>query len=337
MLCRGWASKFKNEMRPFAVLLKHMSENSTTKGGRDPGEYFFSDKVQAIMRHLSRIDMDKIFRVKREGQKIETPEYKFMTTEQLDKLMSEMKQKAEQKLQMPPVVNAQEDVRTVLSVEPKLKGYDSSKYVFTDITYGISDRDRVIVVRDTDGTLRKADREERHRMNQLYFERPGRSYSKPRMFEDEYLQDLLKRKEYEFILDRACAQFDPDDPDFVNVRTATYDHINQAKEFDSLRSTRHFGPLAFYLAWNNSIDDLLIDILNGSRLDEAVSLVELNHVLHPNLKSAKVNKSDGDIEYVKAYAELDSKKRNDVELALQNYAQRQFHSIELEAEESQGR
>ncbi|XP_071449162.1 small ribosomal subunit protein mS22 isoform X2 [Hetaerina americana] len=288
------------------------------------------------MRHLSRVDLEKVFRVRKEGQQIDTPEYKFMTTEELEKEMAEVQQKVDKKLQMPPFINEREDIDCVLSEEPKLKGYDSSKYVFTDITYGVTDRDRLIVVRDTDGTLRKANWEERHRMNQLYFERPGRKYYKPRMFKEEYLKDLLQRREYEFILDQACTQFDPDDPDFIHVRAMTYDHINKTNDYQLLRSSRHFGPLAFYLAWNNCIDNLLIDILNGDRLDEAVSLIELYQILNPNLKSVKTKKSDGDIEFVKAYAELDSPKRNDVELALQNYAQRQFHSIDLEAEESQG-
>ena len=48
-------------------------------------------------------------------------------------------------------------------------GYDVAKYVFTDITYGVHDRSRFIVVREPDGSLRDADGEERDRLNQVHF------------------------------------------------------------------------------------------------------------------------------------------------------------------------
>ena len=48
-----------------------------------------------------------------------------------------------------------------------LTGYDSAKYVFTDVTFGVHDRARFIVVRQPDGTLREADGEERDRLNQV--------------------------------------------------------------------------------------------------------------------------------------------------------------------------
>jgi hypothetical protein len=45
-----------------------------------------------------------------------------------------------------------------------------------------------MVVRDTNGVLRKATREERYRMNETYFPQPGRSIRMPHMFEKEYLE-----------------------------------------------------------------------------------------------------------------------------------------------------
>ena len=46
--------------------------------------------------------------------------------------------------------------------------------MFTDITYGIHDRERIIVVRDADGVLRHANGDERDRLNQIYFPHKGR-------------------------------------------------------------------------------------------------------------------------------------------------------------------
>lgn len=71
-----------------------------------------------------------------------------------------------------------------------VSGFDAAKYVFTDITYGIHDRDRIIVCREPDGTLRQASGEERDRMNQIYFPKLMRSIKAPPLFEIENLTEV---------------------------------------------------------------------------------------------------------------------------------------------------
>jgi small subunit ribosomal protein S22 len=46
----------------------------------------------------------------------------------------------------------------------------------------------MIVVRDLNGVLRKATPDERLRMNETYFPRPGRKIRMPHMFEKKYLK-----------------------------------------------------------------------------------------------------------------------------------------------------
>jgi hypothetical protein len=46
----------------------------------------------------------------------------------------------------------------------------------------------MVVVRDLNGVLRKATREERYRINETYFPTPGKSIRIPHMFEKEYLK-----------------------------------------------------------------------------------------------------------------------------------------------------
>ena len=89
---------------------------------------------------------------------------------------------------MPPVVKLRQDKTRVLSKDPAIKGFSDGKYVFTDITYGVKNKDRIIVVREVDGTLRTATYEERDRLNQIYAPEPGREVYMPKMFKDEYLQ-----------------------------------------------------------------------------------------------------------------------------------------------------
>lgn len=137
---------------------------------------FFKPEVQELLLNLTRIDLSKVFRRLKVGQQLQAPEYKFLTTEEVEQLKDRAYQKALKKMQIPPVVPPRDDSKLeVLSHDKELIGYDISKYVFTDITYGISDAKRIIVVREPDGLLREANTDERHRMNYIYFSRPGKS------------------------------------------------------------------------------------------------------------------------------------------------------------------
>lgn len=49
-------------------------------------------------------------------------------------------------------------------------------------------KERFIVVREPDGTLRKATWEERDRLVQVYFPKPGRRLTPPFMFKEENLK-----------------------------------------------------------------------------------------------------------------------------------------------------
>ena len=69
-------------------------------------------------------------------------------------------------------------------------GFDSARYVFTDVTFGIHDRDRIIVVRESGGTLRSASWSERDRMNQTYFPTSGRKFKPSSIFDLENLKEV---------------------------------------------------------------------------------------------------------------------------------------------------
>lgn len=134
------------------------------------------------------MDYNKVFRNRKDGHKLEPPQYKFLTDEQLQEAMEAAKRRAKKYLQMPPVVRARIDQFVPLEKNVALEGHDTAKYVFTDITYGLKDRERFIVIREPDGTLRHATWKERDRMLQTFFPRPERKLKKPKMFEDEYLR-----------------------------------------------------------------------------------------------------------------------------------------------------
>lgn len=304
------------------------------------------------------MDYNKIYRTRKDGHRLQPPQYKFLTDEQLKQATEDAKHRAKKYLQMPPVVKQRSDSSELLDEDPGLRNHDTIRYVFTDISYGLKDRERFIVIREPDGTLRHATWKERDRMIQTFFPKPGRQMQKPKMFEGEYLavrtslllcpvrwihmfknqegdkerkvecpllilslssQDLLNRNEYEFILNRACVQFEPDDPDYLAVTREVYEHINAERRFDILRSTRHFGPMVFHLVWTSNIDSLLYEMVETSRIKDAALLIRLYHIIHPTAKSAvEPCEHADDAEFVMHYVRLESKK-DKIQKLLQSY------------------
>ncbi|KAK5646806.1 hypothetical protein RI129_005270, partial [Pyrocoelia pectoralis] len=239
-----------------------------------------------------------------------------MTDEQLQETIEEAKRRAENILHMPPVLQLRNSINRIYANDIPLQGLEDTNNVFTDVTFGLKDRDRLIVVREPNGTLRDANWDERDRMNQVYFPKSHRKLKVPKMFYDDYFQSLLKREEYEFILNRACVQFEPDHPDYQRVSSITYQYLNDNNGFERLRSTRHFGPLAFYLSWFKNIDNLLLELIETAQIEEA------NHLLHLHKKIHDLQFSTTDIHGLDGlswYIEEVAQKKASLELALKAY------------------
>ena len=65
----------------------------------------------------------------------------FMTEAELQEAREEARKKAEKMLQMTPVMEERSsDTSETLELDPQLAGFDTCKYVFTDITFGVPDR-----------------------------------------------------------------------------------------------------------------------------------------------------------------------------------------------------
>ena len=56
------------------------------------------------MKHQTKVDFS-ICRLQKRGEEIPPPTYQFVTEEELNDLMVEARQKADKKLQMPPVMD----------------------------------------------------------------------------------------------------------------------------------------------------------------------------------------------------------------------------------------
>lgn len=174
---------------------------------------------------------------------------------------------------MPPVVQAMEEKQKVISTDEALSAFSTSSFVFTDVTFGLKNSDRSVVIRDPNGVLMEAPFDVRKRVWQIYFPTKGRTFREPKMFEEQNLKRLIDANEYEFILDKLCIQFEPYETKFHEIASRIYQHVNDHQQFEKLRSTRHFGPMAFFFAWHKTIDDLLLDMIRNDYLSNGVELI----------------------------------------------------------------
>lgn len=107
---------------------------------RDPGEVFFKENVQTLLERLTGRDCDKVFHNRKLGERLEPPKYELLTQAEVDHVMAEMEVKLKRKLQMPPLLKERDPIKKIYSFNPELQGFDDSKYVFINISQGITNR-----------------------------------------------------------------------------------------------------------------------------------------------------------------------------------------------------
>ncbi|XP_060690854.1 28S ribosomal protein S22, mitochondrial [Hemiscyllium ocellatum] len=286
-------------------------------GNRKP--QFMDEDVQCILTRITGLDLEKIF--KPVQQQLRPPTYKLMTNEQLEEAHRKAVEVAQTRLKMPPVLSEREPINDILVEDKILDGLETAKYVFTDITFDIPHKERFIVVREPNGVLRKATWEERDRMVQVYFPRDVRRIIPPPIFKNENLVVVFAQDRYEDILDLCLIQFEPNSADYIRVHHQTYEDIDKNGKYDLLRSTRHFGGLVWYLVNRRRIDGLLIDMIQRDLLEDAISVLHLYHMLHPDCQSSKeANQQQAKgLDLIKIFSHTDSQKGGYIELALQVY------------------
>ncbi|XP_051965635.1 28S ribosomal protein S22, mitochondrial [Xyrauchen texanus] len=286
-----------------------------------PKAQFTDKEVQDILTKITGLDLQKVFRPLKE--QLTPPKYKLMTDAELEEAVCKAEEQAEQLMKMPPVLPERKPIHDVLSEDQILEGMDTAKYVFTDINFNIPHRERFIVVREPNGTLRKASWEERDRIIQVYFPKEGRKLAAPPIFKEENLQVVFAKDRHEDVLNYCVVQFEPDSAEFKRVHELTYEDIEKHGKYDLLRSTRFFGGLVWHLVTGRRIDGLLIDILGRDLMQDAVRLVRLFNLLHPQSESAQHAQTQQatDLDLLKMYAQYESNRAGFIELAVQTFEQ----------------
>ncbi|XP_014896697.1 small ribosomal subunit protein mS22 [Poecilia latipinna] len=295
-------------------------DETSVKGGAKPR--FTDAAVQDILTRITGLDLQKVFRPIK--QEMKPPTYKLMTDEQLEQAIQFATEEAKKQLQMPPVLPERKPIDDVLAVDKILDGMDTAKYVFTDITYSIPHRERFIVVREPDGTLRKATWEERDRLVQVYFPKLGRKLMPHVLFKEENLKIVFSQDRHEDVLNLCLVQFEPGSADYIRVHEATYEDLEKNGKYNLLRSTRHFGGLAWYLVNARRVDGLIADMLRRDMLQDAISLVSLFHMVHPHSESAQeaTSQQAAGTDLLKIYSQKESQRSGYIELALQAYEEK---------------
>lgn len=279
---------------------------------------FFDPSVQSLLLKLQGRDHEKVFRTRKLGVNPDKPSYQFMTQQELEEAQEEVELKMTRKLNMPPVMEARKDTSQVLEVDTLLQGFDTCKYVFTDITFGVPDRQRIVVVRDTSGSLRTSTWQEHDRINNVYYPKKGRRHYDPALFEPANLERILGPDKYEYVLDSNCLQYEPDHPTHVRTLGLVHSHVSAKGDFDCLQSTRHYGPMVFNLCWTRQQDELLVHLVVRDRLQEAADTVAVYLRLHPDcaLNSAKDLPGLTDQELLRRFCKVESLKSGKISMAL---------------------
>nr|CAH8842851.1 unnamed protein product [Trichobilharzia regenti] len=295
-----------------ADLLK--KNNNNDQVSRNLQDLFTNPQIHNLLRLITHTDTEAVHQ--QTHKKFGRENIKLLTDAELNIVKKYTSVYTEQKLQMPPVLQPRRIVDDqIISQDSGLQGLlpGNIKLVFTDTTLKRNRKNRLIVVRESNGTLRHANACERDRINQVYFPLSGRRLYIPLMFEDKQLNALLDQGSFLYILDRTCVQFEPDDPNFSRICHRVYDRVNQLawtpfintnQSSDDcqvnplllLRHTRYYGPLALYMiASLGSSGPLIYEALAHRHYDRLGWLLRLICLIRPSSPFAVQMKSRVDL------------------------------------------
>ncbi|KAI0988916.1 hypothetical protein GJ496_000688 [Pomphorhynchus laevis] len=291
------------KLHPLITCIKRCYTTSTLRENLASIErIFMNPDVQNLLNRIAIVEYYKKDSTREPSTSTTAKQIQLMTVQQYEKFKEKMHHNSKtEKLQMPPILKDREHSVRVLEDNKLLKECSKHKMVFVDISLNVNDSERMVWFRDTDGKLCTSAYDDRRRWMQTFLNRRLRSSHIPVMFSEAHINNPLELQHYKYILERACLQFEPDDPEFVRVCLKVYFHINKQKHFESLRGTRFYGSMVFYLCWYKQIDNLLSYYLFKNECDQAHMLLTLFATIHRKEKTIGNNKHLEDM--LKSYIE----------------------------------
>uniref|UniRef100_K1RHC7 28S ribosomal protein S22, mitochondrial n=1 Tax=Magallana gigas TaxID=29159 RepID=K1RHC7_MAGGI len=185
----------------------------------DPFPLFMEEGVQTILNDITGIDLKKTALLQPKKLPLK-PVLRAVPDKELKRLQADSFKKERSKIeQRPPFMRARKEISRELARNPEIAPVMTNNLLFIDTSaFTRSERankDKVVVVRDTEGTLRTATQEERDRAIQIAFPVRGRTIFPSSFFKPENLHNALQRCRYSYVLDKVCVQYDPDHPEFL--------------------------------------------------------------------------------------------------------------------------
>lgn len=87
-------------------------------------------------------------------------------------------------------------------------------------------------------------------------------------------------------------------------------------QYEKLRSTRHYGPMIFYLAWSKNINNLLIENITMERIEDAALAIKVYYLINP---SKNVVSEEDHLKLIEHYIENDAGAKQKLNNALRMY------------------
>ena len=115
--------------------------NEAFKNRKDYEELFLNKDVRSLLKRLTGFNPMIVFAT-RSLENLNSPKYRFLTDEQLQKEIDDADKRAEKLLQMPPVKYSTEFKPRIFEKDDAIKGFIDSKFIFVDASPGYSDEVR---------------------------------------------------------------------------------------------------------------------------------------------------------------------------------------------------
>ncbi|KAH3821757.1 28S ribosomal protein S22, mitochondrial-like [Dreissena polymorpha] len=265
------------------LIRRLSSSDKVLKERPDLLHLFLKPKVTAILKKLTGKNSQKTMEPMIARRAV-TSKYKMLTDEELKQEMERARQVEKTRLQMPPYMNARRWNNRPLSCDPDIAPVLTSKYIFVDISEASKripvNHARTVLCRHKNGVLQHADVETHDRIVRTYLPVPGQEVLTPPLFEEDRLKELLTPVWYTYLLEYACTQLEPDNPEFLRVTHTIYEHIAKEGHFHHLEATRFFGPMAFHLAVIDKLESLIIFYIESDRLSDAKDVILLGQIVN---------------------------------------------------------
>ncbi|EDQ87276.1 uncharacterized protein MONBRDRAFT_33445 [Monosiga brevicollis MX1] len=196
-------------------------------------------------------------------------QYIYMDDEQVDEYLADVRRAFEFPVHEEDVALAPE--AQVLGQDPEA-GNNRFRFVFVDTSKGPSNTEREIRIRETDGTLRTANSEERDQYLTEFVAGHKKSVRAPPMCREPALTRLIGENQHRHLLDAVTATQYPYQKDYREVHARVYEDVETRKLYSLMQDTVHWPSFLLWLVDTEQTDGLLTMLLSAERLEDAVKL-----------------------------------------------------------------